>query len=231
MSDSIIKAFEYGIDYGLLLAEQERDSEDMYDACQCSIYAKKMCRPSSLGQRRSARSNKWREAKQKSVIKFIELCKDNSTPEWKEREKAYKLAIQALEKQLQEETNTSGKETQNIISWFEKCLSDIKGECCYANYAYRKAIEALKKQLQEEPNEPLTLDELKQMDGEPVYIIPITLHKWIGDPLDGKPGWGLLRTSWVRIWRNETADLTHSDFDFEDYGKIWLAYRRKKDVE
>ena len=35
------------------------------------------------------------------VKDVIELCKDNNTPEWKEREKAYELAIQALEKQLE----------------------------------------------------------------------------------------------------------------------------------
>ena len=29
MTDKLIKAFEYGVDYGLLLAEQERDSEDV----------------------------------------------------------------------------------------------------------------------------------------------------------------------------------------------------------
>ena len=76
MIDSILRAFEYGVDYGLLIAEQERDSEDMFDAFQCGIYAKKMCRPSIPAQRRQPRSNEWREAMAESVPKFIDLCKE-----------------------------------------------------------------------------------------------------------------------------------------------------------
>ena len=76
-------------------------------------------------------------------------------------------------------------------------------------------------------NQPLTLEELREMDGEPVWIVPINLHEWLCDKIDGKPAYGLVRKSWVRIWREETADLVHSDFDFEDYNKTWTAYRQK----
>ena len=79
MSDILIKAFECGVDYGFLLAEQERDSEDVYDACQCSVFAKKMCMPSTTAQRRQPHSKAWREAMLKSVAKFIELCKEDNT--------------------------------------------------------------------------------------------------------------------------------------------------------
>lgn len=89
-----------------------------------------------------------------------------------------------------------------------------------------EAISAWNRRAQPE-NEPLTLEDLQKMDGEPAYIVPINLHKWICDARDGKPEWGMVRKSWVRIWRNETADLVHTDFDFSDYGKTWLAYRRK----
>ncbi len=79
----------------------------------------------------------------------------------------------------------------------------------------------------EPPNEPLTLDELKQMEGEPVWVKPINLHEWICDAIDGKPDWGMVRKSWVNVWRKEKADLVRSSFDFEDYTKTWLAYRAK----
>ncbi len=83
----------------------------------------------------------------------------------------------------------------------------------------------------QQENRPLTLDELRGMDGEPVWVVPINLHEWICDARDGKPEWGMVRKSWVRIWRSETADLMHTDFDFEDYGKTWLAYRSKPKEE
>ena len=89
-----------------------------------------------------------------------------------------------------------------------------------------QAIERLSTLAQPE-NNPLTLDELRQMEGEPAFVTPINLHEWICNPMDGKPEWGMVRKSWVRIWRSETADLTHTDFDFEDYGKTWRAYRHK----
>lgn len=37
-------------------------------------------------------------------------------------------------------------------------------------------------------------------------------------------GWGMCRKSWVRIWDSKRADLIHIDYDFDDYGKTWLAY-------
>jgi Lar family restriction alleviation protein len=58
-------------------------------------------------------------------------------------------------------------------------------------------------------NPPLTLEELREMDGEPVFIID-------GDePLD-------------RYWElsENAADYIDSRFA-EDYGKTWLAYRYK----
>ena len=71
--DKLIKAFECGIDYGLLIAEQERDSEDLFDAFLCGTYSRKMCRPSAPAPRRQPRSAEWRKAKEESVRQFIEL--------------------------------------------------------------------------------------------------------------------------------------------------------------
>jgi hypothetical protein len=72
--DDICKAFEWGIDYGLLLAEQERDGEDLLDALGCAGYARKRCAPSPDARRRQPHSAQWREAKKKAVLNFIDFC-------------------------------------------------------------------------------------------------------------------------------------------------------------
>ena len=65
-------------------------------------------------------------------------------------------------------------------------------------------------------NEPLTLDELRQMDGEPV---------WVQSP--GVPEYG----RWAIVEGvGENCLFLHDDFTCHDYGKIWLAYRQKKEV-
>lgn len=62
-------------------------------------------------------------------------------------------------------------------------------------------------------NEPLTLDELRQMDGEPV---------WVQSP--GVPEYG----RWAIVEEvGENCLFLHDDFTCHDYGKTWLAYRQK----
>ena len=62
-------------------------------------------------------------------------------------------------------------------------------------------------------NEPLTLDELRKMDGEPV---------WVQSP--GVPEYG----RWAIVEGvGENCLFLHDDFTCHDYGKIWLAYRQK----
>lgn len=58
-------------------------------------------------------------------------------------------------------------------------------------------------------NEPLTLEELRKMDGEPVWITFLS-------PTDTCPA------HW-RIWHNHECQ----ESEFKTYGKIWMAYRRK----
>ena len=71
--EDLLKAFGYGIDYGLLLAEQERDSEDLFDAVGCYAHSRKMCLPSTPAPRRQPRSVEWRQAKYDSYHAFIKL--------------------------------------------------------------------------------------------------------------------------------------------------------------
>ena len=65
-------------------------------------------------------------------------------------------------------------------------------------------------------NEPLTLDELRKMDGEPV---------WVQSP--GVPEYG----RWAIVEGvGENCLFLRDDFTCHDYGKTWLAYRQKKEV-
>lgn len=71
------------------------------------------------------------------------------------------------------------------------------------------------------PNEPLTLERLREMDGEPVWIVDIGPHKWYG------PGWAIVDRDNCLV---RTAKNWNSVF-FERYGERWLAYRRPPEGE
>ena len=65
--------------------------------------------------------------------------------------------------------------------------------------------------------EPLTLDELRKMDGEPV---------WVQSP--GVPEYG----RWAIVEGvGENCLFLHDDFTCHDYGKTWLAYRQNPEEE
>lgn len=66
-------------------------------------------------------------------------------------------------------------------------------------------------------NEPLTLAELRQMDGEPV---------WVQSP--GIPEYG----RWAIVeGAGGNCLFLHDDFTCHDYGKTWLAYRQKPEED
>lgn len=72
--------------------------------------------------------------------------------------------------------------------------------------------------LRMEENYPLTLDELQEMDGEPVFLMPIRRAY-----TDGEQGaWALVDLN-QRMCRVSGGGLAV----FENCGKTWLAYRRK----
>lgn len=66
------------------------------------------------------------------------------------------------------------------------------------------------------PNDPLTLDELREMDGEPVWV------RELAEP--GRGQWRIIKGPWYDVG-------LHLDgfgmLECEDTGKTWLAYRRK----
>ena len=64
-------------------------------------------------------------------------------------------------------------------------------------------------------NQPLTLDELRQMDGEPVYCVEIT----------GREEWLFRRDGG---FADMYGEFTSDDFMvWDNYGKLWWCYRQK----
>ena len=76
-----------------------------------------------------------------------------------------------------------------------------------------------------QPNEPLTLEELREMDEEPVYVVPKDKPAHCGGWC-GVTVWKCDRYSYVSLLRD--AD---SGWGFEKYGKTWIAYRRPPEEE
>ncbi|MCQ2957287.1 MAG: hypothetical protein MJ180_00120 [Candidatus Gastranaerophilales bacterium] len=69
----LFEIFNYGVDYGLLQAEEERAGEEWGDAFNGYCGDKKYAMPVNPIERRHLHSEKWFEAKNKSVNKFKEL--------------------------------------------------------------------------------------------------------------------------------------------------------------
>lgn len=68
------------------------------------------------------------------------------------------------------------------------------------------------------PNDPLTLEELRGMDGEPVWVKLIAI--------DRPPAWFLLNL------RDDEAINKRGGFvSLIDYGKTWLAFRCKPEED
>ena len=72
--------------------------------------------------------------------------------------------------------------------------------------------------------EPLTLDELRKMDGEPVWVVCLKPERYYEPPI----GWRIIEKSIVGtfgVW-NDSSCLAE-----RDYGKTWLAYRHKPEED
>lgn len=87
--------------------------------------------------------------------------------------------------------------------------------------AINRAISALREREERENPKPLTLDELRGMEGQPV---------WVQSP--GIPEYG----SWKIVAGVDTVDgertlYCNGDYTCRDYGKVWHAYRHKPKEE
>ena len=81
--------------------------------------------------------------------------------------------------------------------------------------------EAIKEQLDRDNPQPLTIEELRQMDQEPVYVVPLNHGKDTA-------------AEWCVMWHDEAAIPGDEcwAWPINNYGKTWIAYRYKpKEVE
>lgn len=98
--------------------------------------------------------------------------------------------------------------TAQAAAWFEyrAATTPMAG----ARGLFKIAAEALREKADRENPQPLTLEELRQMDGEPV---------WIDDWWEDSHGWELSM---------DAADYFEGERRTEkEYGSIWVAYRHK----
>jgi hypothetical protein len=71
--DLAFEIFNLGVDYGQLIMEQERMSEEFFDAGVCYHTARKFGVPSSPYERRRVHSEKWINVKKQSYDNFLKL--------------------------------------------------------------------------------------------------------------------------------------------------------------
>lgn len=70
------------------------------------------------------------------------------------------------------------------------------------------------------PNEPLTLEQLREMDGEPVWVVPRGMHE------KDEPMWCVLESPMALI-----PGVDYWSWDFDGYAETWIAYRRPPEGE
>ena len=115
---------------------------------------------------------------------------------------------------------------EEAIAWFENWLldyydiddipQDLTAELAGIALASLRQQEQLDKVSQgSSQDKPLTLDELRKMDGEPVYCVEIT----------GREEWLFRRDGG---FADMYGEFTSDDFMvFDNYGKLWWCYRQK----
>lgn len=89
-SQDLLEIFKLGVDYGQLLMEEERDSEDLADAFQGHIVDSIYSMPSQQAPRRQPHSDAWRKAKIESKNKALAIIGLQMT---KERNSQLKLSL------------------------------------------------------------------------------------------------------------------------------------------
>lgn len=109
---------------------------------------------------------------------------------------------------------------EGIIKWLEDMIYDpeevaLPIETVLRNEMAREAIALLKTHPDAQPNAPLTLEELRGMVGEPVWV------RCISEPLLN--GWQI-----VAGVDTEGCGTLYCEGEetFRYYGRAWLAYRR-----
>jgi hypothetical protein len=73
--DEIWKIYFWGMSEGQLLMEEERDSEETFDAALCAIGSRKYGLPTIPVRRRQVYNEEWFEEMRKRKVEFAEFVK------------------------------------------------------------------------------------------------------------------------------------------------------------
>ena len=120
---------------------------------------------------------------------------------------------------ISDDTTTYGYPTPN---WAVRCVNEICiANDIFPNYSqHEDAVEDWNRRAQP-ANDHLTLDELRGMDKEPVWIDEREEPKY--------SGWYI--AYWDRGKYLVLQSISTHGFLMDEYGKTWLAYRRPPDKE
>jgi hypothetical protein len=108
-------------------------------------------------------------------------------------------------------------DTEKAIAWFENQNKHYDDKEAYQE-DYRMnviALAALHTVQERAENKALTLDELKKLNNEPVYIVEIT----------GREEWNFRRDGGLSDWYGSW--MADEDINYDRYGTLWFAYRSK----
>jgi hypothetical protein len=70
--EDVWDVFWWGVKYGQLLMEEERENEELFDAFLCSAGSRKYALPTTLVRRREVHSEKWFNAMREGYRNFVD---------------------------------------------------------------------------------------------------------------------------------------------------------------
>lgn len=70
--ENVREVFMWGVEYGQLLMEEERENEEIFDAFLCSVGSRKYGLPTTPVRRRQIHSEKWFNAMRAGYKNFLE---------------------------------------------------------------------------------------------------------------------------------------------------------------
>lgn len=120
---------------------------------------------------------------------------------------------------VQEELQSMDCLTKDLRALYEKAKGYQQNQAPSPDYStgrtdgFYAGVRYVFDKIEEQSNEPLTPEELREMDGEPV---------WVASPDHVfEPCWMLV------MLRHDFVMANWQICDFKEYGKTWLAYRRR----
>lgn len=103
---------------------------------------------------------------------------------------------------------------KEATKYLQKVYANAKNSSYASALAF--AISAIRAKQEAEKNDPLTLENLRGMDGAPLWFVSIA---------DGFSAWGIVRIVEMKhTWFVAVAGAERAFGDKDSYGKTWLAY-------